>query len=338
MRCLWCGDKFFRFSSGKELLHHLQTCHGNFVYDFIDSGKKNIKKSKTGKDVSYVIQLKLQRGEQAALISSDGVSHAYDIESVFYNSSGFHNPVRKRARTNPSPSHCPILLREPDRQVHQAQYDHKNSQEMERKKQATDTEDADYRPAKRTKRAAENKKKKKTGRPAFKTLSAALKEKRLYNSVVQRELQEEAYENGVDSDAESEDQEELKWRLRVVDDEIEEYVDTIAVEKLFMNLWNQFVKMEHPVKSDKEIAPACLDFVQKYRKTLIRYNLEVTFLRHLTEFTRMGLLDAASVFQIFQVLRNRDMSGPSNGSDEPKFLYAERLKKEGPEGKRIRYA
>eukprot|EP00178_Gracilaria_changii_P020878 TRINITY_DN612_c0_g1_i3.p1 TRINITY_DN612_c0_g1~~TRINITY_DN612_c0_g1_i3.p1 ORF type:complete len:323 (-),score=55.30 TRINITY_DN612_c0_g1_i3:1442-2410(-) len=321
-----------------ELLDHLQTCHGKFAFKLIDVGKSKTRRGKSGKDDSTIIQLKLQHGEQAALISSDGVSHAYNLESVYYNSSGFHNPVRKRARTNPSPSHCTILLREPEKKVSLAEDTQEKTPEAGEKKQLVKAEDADYRPTKNNKRTTDTKKKKKTGKPAFKSLSAAVQEKRLYNSVVQHELQVEEYENGADSDAESEDQEELKWRLRVVDDEIEEFVDTIAVEKLFMNLWNQFVKMEHPIKSDREIAQACLDFVQKYRKTLIRYNLEVTFLRHLTEFTRMGLLDATSVFDIFQVLRNRDLSGPSDGSDEPTFLYAERLKSEGPRGKRIRYA
>ncbi|CAN8061398.1 unnamed protein product [Agarophyton chilense] len=343
MRCLWCGDRFYRFSCAAELLLHLRTSHGRFEYDLINSSESKTIRSRHDKEVFLLIHLKLQREGELPLVSPCGLSHPYDMEFMYYKSPGFHNPVRKPARTNPSPSLNGILLNEPHRRPRRSTHEQEESQDKikeggKKKRRGAEIKDKDYRPAKCAKRSVENKKKKKVGKPAFKTLSTAVKEKRLYNSVVQRELLVEEYENGADSDAESESQEEVKWRLRVVDDEIEEYVDTIAVEKLFMNLWNQFVKMEHPVKSDKEIAPACLSFVQKYRKTLIRYNLEVTFLRHLAEFSRMGLLDADGVFDICRVLRNRDMSGPSDGSDEPKFLYGERLLKEGPEGKRIRYA
>lgn len=51
----------------------------------------------------------------------------------------------------------------------------------------------------------------------------------------------------------------------------------------------------------------------------------------------MGLLDSDSVFEILQVLGNRDMGASESGEEEPRFLYAERLKKEGIAGKRIRY-
>lgn len=104
--------------------------------------------------------------------------------------------------------------------------------------------------------------KKPIGNPAFSSVSQAIRDERLFHSVVQRPLCVTEFENGCDSDDESEDQEERKWRLKQVDEEIEEYVDTIAVEKLFMNLWNQFVTLEHAIIADRYVAPACLQFAR----------------------------------------------------------------------------
>lgn len=33
MRCLWCARRFYRFTNEKELMLHLQTCHGRFKYE-----------------------------------------------------------------------------------------------------------------------------------------------------------------------------------------------------------------------------------------------------------------------------------------------------------------
>lgn len=62
----------------------------------------------------------------------------------------------------------------------------------------------------------------------------------------------------------------------------------------------------------------------EFRKTLIRLGLEVTFLRHLTEFYRLGLIDSDAMYEIFSVLKDRDLS-QQEGEEEPQFWFANRL-------------
>lgn len=65
----------------------------------------------------------------------------------------------------------------------------------------------------------------------------------------------------------------------------------------------------------------------EYRKTLIRLGLEATFLRHMTELGRRGLVDADAIFDILKVLENRDVE-QRPGEEEPRFLFAERFVKQ----------
>lgn len=84
--------------------------------------------------------------------------------------------------------------------------------------------------------------------------------RRLYHSVLQTPLCLKGFDDGADSDADEEA--EQVWRLRLTDDDVEDYLDTIAVEKLFMNLWNQFTRMDYAVRADRHVAPACMAFVK----------------------------------------------------------------------------
>lgn len=335
LRCLWCRDLFYRFSGADELVHHLRTFHSKFHYEVL------VSLPNTGQ-ASLILSMALSRGGKTDSLSAHETLSDYDKEYEYVDVSAFLNAVRRRTRTKTAPPHRSFLLcdsprpsRAASRAASRATRDSIN---LDVKKKAIDkTADADYRPTRVTKRLSEGKKRRKAGNPAFRSISAAVQNDRLYHSVLQQPLNLQRYDEGADSDAESDDQDELKWRSEIVEDEIEEFTDTIAVEKLFMCLWNQFAKMENPIRADRDVAPACLRFVQLYRKTLKRYSLQVTFLRHLKEFTRMGVLDADSVFEIMQVLRNQDMSGASDGRDEPRFLYAERLRLDGSDGKRVRY-
>lgn len=81
----------------------------------------------------------------------------------------------------------------------------------------------------------------------------------LYHSNLAVPLSVKDYERGADSD--DDETEEHLWRLQLVDTEIEEFIDTIPVEKLFMLLWNQFVRMEFVVRADRHVGPACMCFV-----------------------------------------------------------------------------
>lgn len=115
-------------------------------------------------------------------------------------------------------------------------------------------------PAKPAPTLSKKRKSKIRGTPAYKSIRDAAKSKRLFHSVRQQPLCVEAVENGADSDADLE--EEVKWRLKMCDDEIEDYCDTIPVEKLFMNLWNQFVRVDVVFKADRVMADNCMRFAK----------------------------------------------------------------------------
>lgn len=100
---------------------------------------------------------------------------------------------------------------------------------------------------------------------AYPSVEHAIKEKRLFHSVLQSPFTVGEYNDGIDSD--SNDGTEPEWRLRLSQKEINEYIDTIAIEKLFMHLWNQFIRMEYFVYADHRVAPACMLFA---KSTLLR--------------------------------------------------------------------
>lgn len=157
-------------------------------------------------------------------------------------------------------------------------------------------------------------------KPAFRSVEEGMHQDRLFHSVVQTRLHKEQFEmEDSDNDVEA----EQGWRFRLRHDEIVEYLDTIPVEKLFMNLWNQFVGMEFRIDSDRRVANACAAFVEKYHLTLKRMKMEITFLRHLSEMARIGLLDSDDVFKC--VLRLRELEQSSDQKPEPRFIYEEEL-------------
>lgn len=98
------------------------------------------------------------------------------------------------------------------------------------------------------------------GTPGYDSVEQAVKEKRLWHSILQNPVSFEEFQEGVDSDGERD--EEHEWRLQIADDEVEEFEDTLPVEKLLMNLWNQFLFMEFNAFADHRLAPACKKFAK----------------------------------------------------------------------------
>lgn len=68
--------------------------------------------------------------------------------------------------------------------------------------------------------------------------------------------------------------------------------------------------------------------LEEYRSILIRLQLEPSFLRHLTELSKLGLIDSDSVYSTLLVLRNRNIDSRQDCERETRFLYAERLEEE----------
>lgn len=229
-------------------------------------------------------------------------------------------------------------------------------------------------------RAKGNSAKVEKGTPVYESVEQAVKEKRLWHSVLQNPVSLEEFQEGVDSDGDRDD--EHDWRLQIADDEVEEFEDTLPVEKLLMNLWNQFSFMEFNAFADHRLAPACMEFAKskftcpfgpfvcrivaaelslwfllpprfvfasrtstnyyvllhglhfakrsEYRRIMQKFNLEVTFLRHLTELARIGLLDSDAINAMGLILRNRDES-PTTEEEGARFLFAERIIKQAEE-------
>lgn len=157
-------------------------------------------------------------------------------------------------------------------------------------------------------------------RPAFKTVEEGMGQGRLFHSVVQTKLHMDRYEM---QDSDDEDDIEQEWLYRLRNDEIVEYLDTIPVEKIFMNLWNQFVGMEFRIDADRRVSSACIAFAEKYHSILKRTKAEFSFLRHLSEMARIGLIDSDDVYTC--VTRLRELESKTPDQPEPRFLYAENL-------------
>lgn len=97
---------------------------------------------------------------------------------------------------------------------------------------------------------------------AYNDLKQAVREKRLYHTVVQTAITEKAAENYVDSDDEDNMQYDKEFRLRIANNEVDDFTDTLPVEKLFFNLWNQFLTCDYHAYADKMVAPGCMIFVK----------------------------------------------------------------------------
>lgn len=161
-------------------------------------------------------------------------------------------------------------------------------------------------------------------KPTFKSIEEGASKGRLFHSIDQTPLNIEKFEM---TDSDHEDEAEQGWRFKLRQDDIVDFVDTIPSEMLFMNLWNQFVGMECKIDSDKNVANACILFVQKYHRVMRRLKFEVSFLRHLSEMVRLGLLDSDDIYGC--VLKMKELSENENigekADEEPTFLFENSL-------------
>lgn len=230
LRCIWCRESFFPFHNGLELLQHLRTCHGSLSYSLLPVTKTGI----------LPIRVRLQRGVEAAISGSVDRFTAHSMEETLTNT---NNRKRSRSRSDSIESEEVLLQNGEDTQKKAKRSKDKNEKIDDRKGKRQDGKNGFER-----------------GRPAFKSVQYAVKKNLLFHSVIQTPLSLEEFCDGVDSDADA--SEEQEWRLGMKADEVNEYVDTISVEKLFMNLWNQFIRMEFVAYADKTIAPACVAFVR----------------------------------------------------------------------------
>jgi VEFS-Box of polycomb protein len=140
----------------------------------------------------------------------------------------------------------------------------------------------------------------KPGVPAFSSVAEGVAQGILYRSVIQSELTAEEFDEGADSDGELVVDED--WRLELNDEQLSEYLDTSALEKMYMNMWNQFVEREVYVFSDRRTLAAAVGFARRYGAALHALRLEVIFVRHLGELNRLGLVDACGMYAAVRAL------------------------------------
>ena len=277
-----------------------------------------------------VITLKLLRGEEGAIATSLHQFYSYHMEHVWVNPSRFPNylsqPCSARPKLRATRNHGDDIVT-----LQKYSMQRLKSGVMNSLSHDVVVSNAISRLGGRKERKRKREMKF-TGKPAFTSVEQAAHDNTLFHSVVQNKLNTTCFDDGYDSD--DPHHVNQQWRLQIMDDEIEEYIDTVAVEKLFMNLWNQFVTMEHRITADHEIANACIQFAKRYRNTMTRLCLRPTFLRHLTEVWRRGLLDCDAVFEALTTLG----SDVKDDAEEGRFLFAERFEKQEMKRRRLEAA
>lgn len=143
----------------------------------------------------------------------------------------------------------------------------KNASATQRKKQGLSADGHARTQKRELSERSSVRKRQRTTNHKLPSIGKAAAENQLFHSVLQTGLCVEEFNDGADSDGgEIVDQD---WRLELANDQLSEYVDMLSVEKLFMNLWNQFLLREYSVRSDRQVAVACHIFAKsKFQTTL----------------------------------------------------------------------
>lgn len=81
-------------------------------------------------------------------------------------------------------------------------------------------------------------------------------------------------------DYDSDDHPDDHWLHKVSEEMIDEFNDVSSHEKIFMKLWNRFIKV-HITIADKDIPKLCMAFIQEHKVTLKSDGLRDNLLLHL---------------------------------------------------------
>lgn len=66
---------------------------------------------------------------------------------------------------------------------------------------------------------------------------------------------------------------------------------------------------------------------EEYRRIIQELNMELTFMRHLIELRRIGLIDANAIYNTMMVLRDRDKDAKCKAEEEARFYFVEELRR-----------
>lgn len=97
-----------------------------------------------------------------------------------------------------------------------------------------------------------------------------------------------------DWDVDSDDEPDDAWLHRMGAELLDDFEDVSPNEKLFMRLWNQFIKC-HTVLSDRSIPKRCMSFVRHIGQTLVTHELRQELLLHLFNLWDSGLLSSQHI-------------------------------------------
>lgn len=157
-----------------------------------------------------------------------------------------------------------------------------------------------------------------SGNAAFSSFESGINRGILYNSVLQSRPKKEQFDLGDDSDGDVFIDED--WRLELNDRLLIEYLDTFALEKLYMNMWNNFAMTEVYIHSDRRVMEAVVCFARRYGAVIDQLNMGVIFIRHLGELSNLGLIDASGIFDAVCAMRDAKNAVASNSENIERIL------------------
>ncbi len=130
------------------------------------------------------------------------------------------------------------------------------------------------------------------GVPALNDIAARGK---LFHSVSNMPLDVTRFNDGYDSDLEGVDE----WVREMQDDQIDEVVDMLAVEKYYFKMWNQYVR-DVGVNGDRQTFDLYMGFVTRFGSELKRMKCEAVLVMQIVRSWKFGTLDADGVMRIMR--------------------------------------
>lgn len=149
---------------------------------------------------------------------------------------------------------------------------------------------------------------------------------KLFHSSTNQELLVKCFNRGDDSD----DENDGVYRLRYKEGMLGDFPDMYATEKVFMNLWNQFMLEDAEIYGDKRVMRAVEEFVRKFGPEVRRQKLDNLFVRHCTVLSGCGLIDAQGMDTLVEKIHN---TLPRTTPD-PRFTYGVNVLKNASRPKR----
>jgi len=103
-----------------------------------------------------------------------------------------------------------------------------------------------------------------------------------------------------DKDEDSDNEEDDFWIRQLGERLMNELGDVSVQEKIFMNLWNKFMK-SHTVVADRSISQKCREFIVSHHNQISDINLRKHLLLHLINLWDNGILFSSSILSLMKL-------------------------------------